>query len=196
MKRTLDSSDPVPVQSQYPLIPPSPPPQDSISRDTGKGRVKTAASRKRLRVEDEESDEGVESPDGIILKVAVASLDRAKHRHADDLEWDPLLHLRSCNHDSAAKDQIDANRHTPGTFSVDLPDRFHRVLAISSSRSQNSTEERVVRGLLYGDRVGHYDPSRGGDIWDAGEIDEGALGDAETEDDWEGEPVPWEVGEL
>lgn len=198
MKRALDGSDHTPLQSHSPLIPPSPPPQDSINRDTGKGKTKTTAGRKKLRVEDEESDQGADSPDDISLKVAIVSFDRSKHRHADDLDWDPLLHFRTRNHDPAAEDQIeiDANHHASGTFSVDLPDKFRRVLAISPSRIQNSTEERVVRGLLYGDRVGHYDPSRGGNIWDAGETDEGALGDAEAEDDWEGEPVPWEVGEL
>ena len=196
IKRALDGSDLVPLQSQYPLIPPSPPPQDSVNRDTGKGKAKTTAGRKKLRVDGEESDDGVDSPDGITLKVASVSLDRGKHPHPDDLEWDPLLHLRTRNHDSAAEEQIDGNHHASGTFSVHLPDKFRHVLAISPSRSQNCTEERVVRGLLYGDRVGHYDPSRGGDIWDAGETDEGALGDAEAEDDWEGEPVSWEVGEL
>lgn len=188
----------IPLQSQYPLVPPSPPPQDSIHRDAGKGKAKTTASRKKPRVEDEESDEDMGSPDDITLKIATVSLDRGKHsyRHADDLDWDPLLHLRTRNHDPSAKEEIDANHHASGTFSVDLPDKFRRVLAISPSRCQNITEERVVRGLLYGDRVGHYDPSRGGSIWDAGETDEGAQGDVETEDDWEGEPVPWEVGEL
>ncbi|KAH0838157.1 hypothetical protein J3R83DRAFT_6408 [Lanmaoa asiatica] len=207
IKRALDGGDlvfehrerSIPLQSQFPLIPPSPPPQDSTNRDAGKGKAKSTASRKRLRVENEESDadEGVVSSDDITLKATI-SLDRGKHsyRHADDLDWDPLLHLRTLNHDEAAKEQIDANHHAPGTFSIDLPDKFRRVLAISQSRCQNISEERVVRGLLYGDRVGHYDSSRGGDIWDAGETDEGAHGSVETEDDWEGEPVPWEVGEL
>ncbi|KAF8560194.1 hypothetical protein OG21DRAFT_1480026 [Imleria badia] len=196
VKRALDGNDSIPLVSHSPLIPPSPPPQDSINRDTGKGKAKTTAGRKKLRVENEESDQGADSPDDITLKVATVSFGRTKHRHADDIEWDPLLHLTTRNHEPAAEDQIDANHHASGTFSVDLPDKFRRVLAISPSRSQNSTEERVVRGLLYGDRVGHYDPSRGGNIWDAGETDEGVLGDAETEDDWEGAPVPWEVGEL
>ena len=206
VKRALHSSDLAhehtelitSLQPQHPLIPPSPPPQDSINRDTSKGKTKTIASRKKLRVEHEESDEGVDSPDDITLKVATVSLDRDKrsHRHSDDLDWDPLLHLGTRNHDPAAKRQIDANHHASGTFSVELPDTFRRVLAISPSRGQNSTEERVVRGLLYGDRVGHYDPSRGGDIWDAGETHDAAYRDVETEDDWEGEPVPWEVGEL
>ena len=196
VKRALDGSDALPLQSQYPLIPPSPPPQDSGNRHTGKGKAKAATGRKKLRIEDEESDQGVDSQDDITVKVATVSLDRSKHRHTDDLDWDPLLHRRTRNHDPSAEDQIDANHHAPGTFTVNLPDKFRRVLAISPPRNENSTEERVVRGLLYGGRAGRYGSSRGGDIWDAGETDEGVLGDAETEDDWEGEPVPWEVGEL
>ncbi|KAF8445762.1 hypothetical protein L210DRAFT_3528349 [Boletus edulis BED1] len=190
MKRALDAGDLVPSQS---LIPPSPPPQDTISRNTGKGKARITTGRKKLRVEAEESDGEVDSPDEITFKVADTRLDRSKDRHADNLEWDPLLHFGTRNHDTTA---IDANHHASGTLTVDLPDKFRRVLAISPVQCQNSTEERVVRGLLYGDRVGHFHPTRGGDIWDAGETDEGALGDAETEDDWEGEPVPWEVGEL
>ncbi|KAG6381017.1 hypothetical protein JVT61DRAFT_5412 [Boletus reticuloceps] len=190
MKRALDAGDLVPSQS---LIPPSPPPQDTISRNTGKGKARITTGRKKLRVEADESDGGVDSPDEITFKVAATRLDRSKDRHADNLEWDPLLHFGTRNHDTTA---IDANHHASGTLTVDLPDKFRRVLAISPVQRQNSTEERVVRGLLYGDRVGHFHPTRGGDIWDAGETDEGALGDAETEDDWEGEPVPWEVGEL
>ena len=206
VKRALESGNPTdeqteldtPLQARYLLVPPSPPPQDSINRGTGKGKAKTLASRKKSRVEDEESDNDVDSSDDISLKVATVSLTRDKrsHQHADDLDWDPLLHLGARNHDPAAKQQIDANHHASGTFSVNLPDKFRRVLAISPSRSLGNMEERVVRGLLYGDRVGHYDPSRGGDIWDAGETDDAANGDVEAEDDWEGEPVPWEVGEL
>ena len=149
------------------------------------------ASRKKLRVKDEESDGGTSSPEDVTFRVSTVALKRDNrfHRQADDLDWDPLLHPGTRNQD-------DANHNVSGTFTVDLPEKFRRVLAISPSRSQNRTEERVVRGLLYGDRVGHYDPSRGGIIWGAGEADDAAYGGAETEDDWEGEPVPWEVGEL
>jgi hypothetical protein len=41
----------------------------------------------------------------------------------------------------------------------------------------------------------HYDPAKGGEIWDVGEEDQ-VWEDTEGEDDWEGEGVPWEVGEL
>ncbi|KAG9314204.1 hypothetical protein JVU11DRAFT_4990 [Chiua virens] len=204
MKRALDTGDSpldnpelnTPLQSRYSLIPPSPP-QDAINRNTGKPKAKTAASRKKLRVEDDGSDEGADSPDDFTFKVATVRSNRTNHspRHVDGLDCDLLLHPGTRNHE-AANEQFDADHHASGTFTVELPDKFRRVLAISPSRRQNNSEERVVRGLLYGRRVGHYDPSRGGDIWDAGETDDGTLGDAENEDDWEGEPVPWEVGEL
>jgi hypothetical protein len=67
-----------------------------------------------------------------------------------------------------------------------------------------------VDQLIYGARRGNYDPSKGGEIWGVGEFedeerDEFALdaghsrttrGVYDDEDDWEGEGVPWEVGEL
>ncbi|KIM47822.1 hypothetical protein M413DRAFT_439502 [Hebeloma cylindrosporum] len=66
---------------------------------------------------------------------------------------------------------------------------------------QVSEEDRLVKGLLYGRRMTHYDPMKGGEIWDVGEdhqliSEEGAQKYTEDEEDWEGEPVPWEMGEL
>jgi hypothetical protein len=52
----------------------------------------------------------------------------------------------------------------------------------------------MVRSVLYGERTSGYDAVRGGDIWNVGEI--GEASDSQAEDDWEGEPVPWETGEL
>jgi len=66
-------------------------------------------------------------------------------------------------------------------FSVDLPDELHLMLAISPSRSHNSKEERVFRSLIYGDRVNHYDASRGGDVWDVGEAEDDSRGSTEGE---------------
>ncbi|KAF9502468.1 hypothetical protein BDN71DRAFT_1426117 [Pleurotus eryngii] len=93
------------------------------------------------------------------------------------------------------------------------------------SKERGSNEGQLVRGLLYGRPAKGrlYDPRRGGEIWGVGEGDEGdedgeddllGLGSStgvdrgrhgltskaeavtEEDDDWEGEPVPWEVGEL
>ncbi|KAI6007162.1 hypothetical protein EDD15DRAFT_2209439 [Pisolithus albus] len=179
------------------LVPPSPPPEDS----TGPGKLKGGfgPSRKKPRVElqpgeDDHTDEDGGS-DNITVKVIARSHNRLLQRNADDLDCDPLLNLHAQDHDPITSVHFDANRHESGTFSVDLPDKLRHVLAISPSQDRDRREERVVRGLLYSDRVDHYDPSRGGEIWDAGEWDDGVR-DPDVEDDWEGEPVPWEVGEL
>lgn len=92
-----------------------------------------------------------------------------------------------------------ADAELEGSCEVNLPSDLARVLALSPSHTssyiRDKTEQKVVKELLYGRRERHYDPQRGGIVYDVGEEDqsEGAEG---GEDDWEGEPVPWEVGEL
>ena len=57
-------------------------------------------------------------------------------------------------------------------------------------------ERKIANAVLYGRREGHYD-AKGFEVWDVGEMSEGAEGSrGDGEDDWEGEPVPWEAGEL
>ena len=87
-----------------------------------------------------------------------------------------------------------ASGDVPGDFEVNLPDDLRRVLAISPSKAHTTRDVNVVRGLLYGKRTSGYDARKGGDIWNVGEI--GEATDSQAEDDWEGEPVPWETGEL
>ena len=81
-----------------------------------------------------------------------------------------------------------------GTVDIDLPDQLRDVLALESGafKADASREDKLVQGLLYGRRVAHYDGQKGGEIWDVGEDSEHGG----TEEDWEGEPVPWEIGEL
>ena len=90
-----------------------------------------------------------------------------------------------------------------GSIEINLPDKLRSVLALrsSASRVQVSEEDQLVKGLLYGRRVACYDPNKGGEIWDVGEDDLGSLDEdgnryADGEEEWECEPVPWEVGEL
>jgi hypothetical protein len=87
-------------------------------------------------------------------------------------------------------------RNARGEFAVDLPEHLRTVLSIAPAR--DGAERRLVKGVLSGDaRAGH----KGGPIWDVGEMDEeeegvGALESEGQDDEWEGEGVPWEVGEL
>jgi hypothetical protein len=66
-------------------------------------------------------------------------------------------------------------------------------------------QQALVQAVISGSRFGHYDSARGGEIWDAGEVTEEDAGAGDTntatgtlteDDDWEGEGMPWEVGEL
>ena len=86
-----------------------------------------------------------------------------------------------------------------GTFEINLPSDLAQVLALSPSHTssylRDKTEQKVVKELLYGSRERHYNPQRGGIVYDVGEEDQSEGVDG-GEDDWEGEPVPWEVGEL
>lgn len=184
---------------QFPLLPPSPTSEEASSnrRVPANSKGRAGISRKKAKVADEDEEEDEDDLDEVAIKV----IDRAQtaqqaSENADELDWDPILHSGARD-----RDQYAATGHTSrdekGTFHVDLPDELRLMLAISPSRTHNSKEERVFRGLLYGDRVGHYDATRGGDIWDIGEAeDDDTRGSAEGEGDWEGEPIPWEVGEL
>ena len=119
-----------------------------------------------------------------------------------DPDLDPILAhaLRDVPHGSPQP----PHAQLEDTFEVDLPDKLRNVLALESAepKSRNFREERLVKALVSGTRVTHYDPGKGGEIWDVGEdnprreTDADSPRDVEEEDDWEGEPVPWEVGEL
>ena len=82
------------------------------------------------------------------------------------------------------------------TLEVNLPEDLRRILDIAPEERTAREERRLAEGLVYGRRVGHYDP-KAGEIWDVGE-DEGTGDRADTEEeDWEeGEGVPWAAGEL
>lgn len=181
--------------SQFPLLPPSPTSEDPSSnrRVPANAKGKAGTSRKKAKMVNEE-DEDEDSLDEVAVKVI--NLAQAAHRvseNADEFDWDPILHSGTHNRD---QDAYGTSHHETGSFSVDLPDELRLMLAISPSRTHDGKQERVFRGLLYGDRVGHYDASRGGDIWDVGEAEDDTRGSTEGEDDWEEAPIPWEVGEL
>ncbi|OBZ79444.1 DNA replication regulator SLD2 [Grifola frondosa] len=189
---------------RLPLLPPSPPPPDShkpaMSKYADKGKGKAAAfSRKKAKLlqdaggtQDDEDEESLDDDRTVVREIDRSAHVRTELRDADsDPEWglrwggardpdDPLV---------IATAPVD-----PGNFEVDLPDDLQRILALSPGGSQRETQEgRVVRGLLYGSRETHYDPQKGGEIWEVGEEEEEV---GETEGEWEDEPVPWEVGEL
>ena len=215
------------------LIPPSPPPEtDSSSTQRSKMQMKSraaaaAASRKRAKTSnsDPSGDESSEGSGGDLLfkvKVVNALASRSLQGGRGDSDWDenleidpdPILSyaLRPRAHSPRGiqspleRDPIQHRTGLGGKVDVDLPDKLRDVLALDvvDMEARDKHAQRVVEKLLYNRRTVHYDPDKGGEIWDVGEDvkstrigwDGKVLLDTEGEEDWEGEPVPWEVAEL
>lgn len=205
--------------SALPLLPPSPP-ADTQSKqrygDKGKGKALMRKKTKLLGVDgDEDSDEETEA-----VRVREAPWRWGRHNSRGHEELVPGL-----SQQADSEPEFDVGVYRPSVpqglsrppvhgedeerFEVNLPEDLRRVLALSPPphvAPDSDEEAKLVRGLLYGRREGHYDASRGGEIWGVGEVseEEDVLGlgqeqprsREEDEDEWEGEPVPWEVGEL
>ncbi|KAJ7596842.1 hypothetical protein C8J56DRAFT_850536 [Mycena floridula] len=172
-----------------PLMPPSPPSPDLLSNGNQKAKPKPNPSRKKAKVlDDEEGEEDEEDED-------MNKMVRLVHRgpvHGN--QSDPDISLPAVHGTGSSRQHV-----IEGTFEVSLPDKLRDLLALSASDEQarKSEDARVMAGLLYGRREGHYDPVKG-EIWDVGEdnLDDEITNEAGEEEEWEGEPVPWEVGEL
>ena len=203
-------------QAKSPLIPPSPPSNSSSSfnrpgkyKPKLKGRTaKGNASQKKLKLNGEHAeDDSDELQSNGKLRIVGRDGTRLGHvgKGPDEdyvsFETDPILGYARFSGPRASSPN-DA-RQEDGNVEIDLPDQLRRVLALQTtgSKVQVSEEDRLVKGLLYGRRTSYYDPMKGGEIWDVGEdhqviSEEGAHKYTEDEEDWEGEPVPWETGEL
>lgn len=198
------------------LLPPSPPGPDSVAYHIKQGNKRPRANtntRKKPKMADEhDEDEEDEEDEFNDSKTSVKIVNRTQPRNErglnaaggeDDLDYDsdPILG-RAPPRGYVSSQVVEPDAKEDGKFEVDLPDKLRQVLALDSSKARDSQTESVVKGLLYGRRAGNYDPVKGGEIWDVGEDDgrrdgeEDVQRDTEGEDDWEGEPIPWEVGEL
>ena len=213
------------------LIPPSPPPEtDSSFTQRSKVQMKSraaAASRKKVKTSnsDPSEDESSEGSGGdLLFKVKVVNAVASRHLQGGrgDSDWDENLEI---DPDPILSYTLRPKAHSPrgiqsplegspiqhrtglgGKIDVDLPDKLRDVLALDAvdMEARDKHAQRVVEKLLYNRRTVHYDPDKGGEIWDVGEDtkltrtrwDGEVLLDTEGEEDWEGEPVPWEVAEL
>ena len=200
-------------RAKSPLIPPSPPSNPSNRPGKHKPKLKGRnakgnASQKKLKLNGEhaEDDSDELQSNG---KLRIVGRDGTRLGHAGkgpdedyvSFETDPILGYARFSGPRASSPN--GAQQEDGNVEIDLPDQLRRVLALQSagSKLQVSEENRLVKGLLYGWRTSYYDPMKGGEIWDVGEdhqviSEEGAQKYTEDEEDWEGEPVPWETGEL
>ncbi|KAJ6575371.1 hypothetical protein B0H19DRAFT_1128352 [Mycena capillaripes] len=197
------------------LLAPSPPPAtrrpSGQPHPNGKGRSKPIGEGQRkvnvsMSEDEDEMDEdaqmnGKEPRHRVRLFERTAS--RGRVRDGDDIDEDAYHFM---------------TRRSPDTYvvqpesseSISLPDTLLNILSLASTSSHGREDEHVVEQLLYGARRGNYDASKGGEIWGVGEFEEeerdefgvekdsrrATRGAYDDEDDWEGEGVPWEVGEL
>ena len=212
-KRPFSDDEPEPAnipRTRSPLLPPSPPPSSTSGRASGKPLQHnvnlTKKGRKKMKI-DEKPDDCDSDDFGLTAALKIVNRKTTKPSHAvgdvDDFELDSdsILGYTRFAVPQSLSPITDQQDH--GSIEIDLPDKLRSVLALrsSASKSQVSEEDQLVKGLLYGERVTHYDPNKGGEIWDVGEDDLGGLDKdrniyTDGEDDWECEPVPWEVGEL
>jgi len=203
------------ARSKSPLIPPSPPPPDisSLVNRTGKIKAKTldGGGRKKVKVDEARVDSGSEDSElhEPPTKLKIVNRNDMRRRQAAmerDEEEDTVLsdpdpvfgYTRFAAPHVSPQQPGDAEE---GTVEIDLPDELRRVLALetAASKGKATEEKRILQGLLYGRRAHHYDPHKGGEIWDVGEdynVDDENIANTEGEEDWEGEPVPWEAAEL
>jgi len=195
-KEGTDHSKP----QQAPLLPPSPTSGPSLGALKGKAKF-AAAGRKKPRIAEEDDEDEDDSSENTVVRVHNRNRPPRTDQdvEGDDSDLDPTLAF-------GARKADDVLNHTAtraddpvpqGSLEVNLPDELRLVLSISQPNEADNVNERVFRGLLKGSRVSSYDASRGGEVWDAGEDeDEDENRGDILDDDWEGEPVPWEVGEL
>ncbi|KZT75080.1 hypothetical protein DAEQUDRAFT_20631 [Daedalea quercina L-15889] len=192
-----------------PFLPPSPPrpdgsyPRTGIAVDKGKGRASAAFSRKKARLleqlgGEDIDDDSVGSEDGEgQVKLREHSWNAPRRQAAaifDELD-DPEFQWPAHPPHSPDSPPTGFAAAEEGTMEVNLRDDLRRILALSSQKRTEAEERRLVSAILYGRRESHYD-AKGMEVWDVGEMSEGTEGVGDGEDDWEGEPVPWEVGEL
>ncbi|PPQ64503.1 hypothetical protein CVT26_002042 [Gymnopilus dilepis] len=201
-----------PAVEKLPLIPPSPPPSTSSLpfHLQNKAQAKAASNRKKARVDDKMKESDSDDLETLKSQTKLRIVDRKATRRQlaaaapeeDDVtsDSDPILaYARFATPHAPAQTHDDSEE---GTVEIDLPDELRRVLALqpADSKKQHTEEDRLVKSLILGRRTTHYDPQKGGEIWDVGEDyhEDGSEGNAYTEgeEDWEGEPVPWEIGEL
>ncbi|KAF9056559.1 DNA replication and checkpoint protein-domain-containing protein [Panaeolus papilionaceus] len=206
-KRPLSPEDaevrPVP-RARSPLIPPSPPPSTSTTsfNQPGKRGKGGAKNRKRPTVAGDSASHDSDDESVKTLKIVKRNPPRPRHAADEDeaeLNSDPIL---AFSRTAVPHASPPVNfQQDDGHVEIDLPEKLRHVLALQPAASHNSEEDRLVKSLLYNRKTTWYDPNKGGEIWDIGE-DHNITSVDETnrytdgEDDWEGEPVPWEVGEL
>ncbi|KAH8835790.1 hypothetical protein DL96DRAFT_1702750 [Flagelloscypha sp. PMI_526] len=207
---TIVDSDSTPV-----LIPPSPPPEPTFQAKSYKGKGKAGGSGKgngktpsaAFKDEyDNEDDMGASSSFDFPVQIIRSSRRTRVRKVQSDTDEDggdvSSFHpISNPTHWDVHTDRSELD--------VDVPDELLDVLNLTSTRPTSydrQEEDEAAHRLVYGRARIHYDPTKGGEIWGAGDYDVNDLddlssrtlgrGEEEEDDEWEGEGVPWEKAEM
>lgn len=107
-------------------------------------------------------------------------------------EVDPELHSQ-LRLGGLSNRPVESQSPEPETFDVDLPEEMQEMLSLSPTKESQNEDEVLAKSVIQGRRQG------GAEVWGPGEFggeSEGSEGVNHDVDEWEGEGVPWEVGEL
>jgi hypothetical protein len=175
------------------LLPPSPPPShDTLRPDSNQykagGKGKAPARGVNLKSYPSKAAASADMDDGEELRVKIVRRHQAPAD--DDLDLDTFVQRLGVSDDAESPSDTPLSlfstdgSHTASPSSSNIP----------SESTTGATQRQAIAHLLYGRLEGHYHPDKGGEIWDVGELGNGTENDGD--DDWEGDPVPWEVGDL
>ncbi|GJJ12001.1 hypothetical protein Clacol_006239 [Clathrus columnatus] len=175
------------------LLPPSPPAQESKPWNNVSSKTKKRKLLENALLNDGKAEESDAETDDIDI---VGWHEASAHRHNDGevgLEVDPELRIQLRL--KSLSDQVGPKSRELETFEIDLPEEMHKMLALSPRNVVNEKEEEdLVRSVMKGRRRG------GVEVWGPGEFEgeseSSGKEEGPNENDWEGEGIPWEVGEL
>ncbi|KAH8119943.1 hypothetical protein DFH11DRAFT_19506 [Phellopilus nigrolimitatus] len=187
------------------LLPPSPPPSGPVhpgsrggnTRQSGRGAPRNRKKAKML-VDTEGLDDITEDEENGVRIVEFDLRSRRRFEsHAivgdedDEVKREVFGLLGvSGRRDISGLGEDESEGSEP---EVNLPEDLRKVLYISSTHSRDREERSLVESLLHG---GPSSQDQRGEVWGIGEVDETAAAITDGEDDWAGEGIPWEVGEL
>lgn len=182
------------------LLPPSPPPLKG--KETGNhNSIHKAANRnrKKVKVSMDVDPQDVEENDGDISVIEIDPILLTRRRcttNDDDEDEESLMRETYGFIDATSKYEftgLEENGQADEEVDIDLHDDLRQVLHISASRKHEREEQALVDSLLHGELRSRNEH---GEVWGIGEVDDPAFTITDGEDDWAGEGVPWEVGEL
>ncbi|KAI5124156.1 hypothetical protein M0805_000965 [Coniferiporia weirii] len=195
----LPSDTPTSVIFASELLPPSPPPSTTGTMQ-GAGTTGTNRNRKKqkLLMDTKVDDDSLEEQSDIhVVEFDPRSLRKlnvytVNSDEVDEAERDVFQVVRAsyCDGDNPIIGEVAPH----GTeLEVSLPEDLRKILYISSSCARDREERALVDSLLHGASDSR---NQRGEVWGVGEAEDAASAITDYEDDWAGEGVPWEAGEL